>query len=188
MNSSANQQTYGGPGWGNPGWGNNQAGQAGGQTGAWNPPPFWHPAGMSRPVGIAAMVLGFIFFWPIGLAILAALWATGRIGCRGRRGWAMSAPMGPYNDSQGPRSGSPPWAGLANWCGGERAPPSSGNRAFDEYRTETIRRLEDEQKEFNGFLDRLRFAKDKAEFDQFMAERRQGPVPPSPDHQEPGHG
>ena len=48
---------------------------------------------------------------------------------------------------------------------------SSGNWAFDEYREETIRRLEDEQKEFKDFLGRLRRAKDKAEFDQFMAER-----------------
>ena len=48
----------------------------------------------------------------------------------------------------------------------------SGNAAFDEYRTETIRRLEDEEKEFHDFLARLRQAKDRAEFDQFMADRR----------------
>jgi hypothetical protein len=53
--------------------------------------------------------------------------------------------------------------------------PSSGNRAFDEYRTDTLRRLEEEQREFRDFLDRLRFAKDKTEFDQFMAERRNRP-------------
>ena len=55
---------------------------------------------------------------------------------------------------------------------------SSGNRAFDEYRAETLRRLEEEQREFKEFLDRLRHAKDKAEFDQFMAER--GRRPPGP--------
>jgi len=55
---------------------------------------------------------------------------------------------------------------------------SSGNRAFDEYRTETLRRLEEEQREFRDFLQRLRAAKDKAEFDQFMAERRNRPEPP----------
>jgi hypothetical protein len=49
---------------------------------------------------------------------------------------------------------------------------SSGNAAFDEYRAETLRRLEEEQKEFREYLERLRKAKDKAEFDQFMAERR----------------
>ena len=57
---------------------------------------------------------------------------------------------------------------------------SSGNRAFDEYRAETLRRLEEEQREFKEFLDRLRHAKDKAEFDQFMAERRNRPQGPSP--------
>jgi len=55
--------------------------------------------------------------------------------------------------------------------GGSRPRPS-GNRAFDEYRQETLRRLEEEQREFQDFLVRLRMAKDKAEFDQFMAERR----------------
>ena len=51
---------------------------------------------------------------------------------------------------------------------------STGNRAFDEYREETLRRLEEEVDEFQAFLQRLRHAKDKAEFDQFMAERRGG--------------
>ena len=57
---------------------------------------------------------------------------------------------------------------------------SSGNRAFDDYREETLRRLEDEQREFRDFLARLRMAKDKAEFDQFMAERRARPAPSAP--------
>ena len=61
-------------------------------------------------------------------------------------------------------------------------PPSSGNRAFDEYRVETLRRLEEEQAEFKDFLDRLRHAKDKEEFDQFMAQHRPRPTPP-PDGQ-----
>ena len=52
---------------------------------------------------------------------------------------------------------------------------SSGNRAFDDYRQETLKRLEDEQREFKEFLERLRFAKDRGEFDQFMADRRQRP-------------
>ena len=64
-------------------------------------------------------------------------------------------------------------------------PPSrsSGNRAFDEYRTETLQRLEEEQREFREFLARLRMAKDKAEFDQFMAERRRRPEGPEPQPQ-----
>lgn len=48
---------------------------------------------------------------------------------------------------------------------------SSGNSAFDTYKTETLRRLEEEQGNFEAFLERLREAKDKAEFDQFMDDR-----------------
>jgi glutathione synthase/RimK-type ligase-like ATP-grasp enzyme len=67
---------------------------------------------------------------------------------------------------------------------GRRRAESSGNTAFDEYRAETMRRLEEEQNEFVNFLDRLRQAKDKAEFDQFMAERRN--APPSSSGEAPG--
>ena len=59
-------------------------------------------------------------------------------------------------------------------------PTSSGNRAFDDYRSETLKRLEDEQREFKEFLERLRFAKDRAEFDQFMDQRRQRPSEEGP--------
>jgi hypothetical protein len=49
---------------------------------------------------------------------------------------------------------------------------TNGSPAFDEYRAETLRRLEREQDEFQEFVDHLRMAKDKAEFDEFIAERR----------------
>ena len=62
-------------------------------------------------------------------------------------------------------------AAAERWGCGPRE-RSSGNRAFDEYRAETLRRLEEEQREFMAFLDRLRHARYKVEFDQFMAERR----------------
>lgn len=59
----------------------------------------------------------------------------------------------------------------------------SGNRAFDEYRQETLKRLEEEADEFRSFLDRLRLAKDKAEFEDFMTERRNRPSSePRPDN------
>lgn len=48
---------------------------------------------------------------------------------------------------------------------------SSGNTAFDAYKSETLRRLEDEQENFESFLQRLRESKDKSEFDQFMDDR-----------------
>ena len=47
----------------------------------------------------------------------------------------------------------------------------TGNAAFDAYKADTLRRLEEEQTNFEAFLERLREAKDKAEFDQFMDER-----------------
>lgn len=47
----------------------------------------------------------------------------------------------------------------------------TGNAAFDEYRADTLKRLEEERTAFTGFLEKLRAAKDKAEFEQFMADR-----------------
>ncbi len=97
---------------------------------------------------IAAMVLGFVFVWPVGLALLAyMIWSkrmfTGTCAKRTR-------------------------THHASW---KAAMKSSGNAAFDAYKAETLRRLEDEQDQFEAFLQRLREAKDKAEFDQFMDER-----------------
>jgi hypothetical protein len=144
--------------------------------------PRWHP-GL-----ILLMILGFIFWWPVGLAILAfTLWSR-NMGCYGSDRWQrkmerMEEKMGRVREKM-ERFGGP--FGHGPWGGGSwGAPRSSGNHAFDEYRTETLRRLEEEQREFRDFLDRLRFAKDKAEFDQFMAERRNRPpqVPEAPQPQ-----
>jgi hypothetical protein len=55
----------------------------------------------------------------------------------------------------------------------------AGLSAFEEYRAETLQRLDREQTECHDFLDHLRTAKDKAEFDRFMAERRRRPTPPA---------
>ncbi len=91
---------------------------------------------------IAAMVLGFIFIWPLGLALLFyMIWSNKMsLTCRNRPNRKL-------------------------------AMRSTGNTAFDAYRDETLKRLEEEQTAFRGFLDRLRQAKDKSEFDQFMSER-----------------
>ena len=74
--------------------------------------------------------------------------------------------------------------GRSDWFG----PVSSGNRAFDDYRAETLKRLEDEEREFKEFLERLRVAKDRAEFDHFMAERRQRPFEPDAQTEPPPAG
>ena len=47
----------------------------------------------------------------------------------------------------------------------------TGNAAFDAYKADTLHRLQEEQDNFEGFLERLRAAKDKSEFDAFMDER-----------------
>lgn len=94
---------------------------------------------------ITAMVLGFIFVWPLGLAILFYMIGSGRMGHKSRY-WRRG-------------------------CSAIGAHGATGNTAFDEYRAETLKRLEEEQNAFTGFLDELRAAKDKAEFDQFMSER-----------------
>jgi hypothetical protein len=50
-------------------------------------------------------------------------------------------------------------------------PRSSGNASFDAYREDTLRRLQEEQDDFETFLNRLRAARDQTEFDQFMDDR-----------------
>jgi hypothetical protein len=115
------------------------------------------------PAWIALTLVGFLVWWPLGLIVLGYLIGSGRLarftGCGARR----------WQHTQGNPSRS--WNARSSY---------SGNRAFDEYRAETLRRLEDEQREFKEFLDRLRHAKDKAEFDQFMAERGRRPPGPTP--------
>ena len=133
-------------------------------------------------MAIAFTVLGFIFWWPVGLALLIYMIGSGRMGCFGRRRRAMyQAQDWQARDWQS----AGPWANWKSWaCGfSERPASTSGNRAFDEYKAETLRRMEEEQKDFGAFLERLRFAKDKSEFDQFMAERRARPPAPPTDEQ-----
>jgi hypothetical protein len=135
---------------------------------------------IGKPAWIALMVLSFFVFWPLGLAILAFLIWSGRMGCHygsndrwNRKMERLQQKMDRARDAMnayGQYSRGPFWGGT----------PSSGNRAFDEYRSETIKRLEEEQQEFRDFLERLRFAKDKTEFDQFMTERRDRPAPQAP--------
>jgi hypothetical protein len=129
-------------------------------------PAFWHPA------WIVLMVLGFVLWWPVGLALLAfTLWGR-RMSCWGGHGYDHWQEKMERVRTKMERFGHSGWS-HGGWAG-----PSSGNRAFDEYRSETLHRLEEEQREFREFLQRLRMARDKAEFDQFMAERRNRPEPP----------
>lgn len=138
---------------------------------------------IGKPAWIALMIAGFLVWWPIGLITLGFLIGSGRImGCwtHGRQArWQRRMQQG-MEQMQQAASGWGSWG--SGWCGPGRQ-TSSGNRAFDEYRAETLRRLEDEQRDFFEFLNRLRQAKDKAEFDQFMAERGRRQDGPSPQPQ-----
>ena len=120
--------------------------------------------GVPGPVWCGLALLGFFIWWPLGLVLMAAALWSGTMRCCG-----MS--FGPWNDTidRLPRQ---------SWW---RQQPTSGNQTFDEYRAETLRRLEQEERDFQGFLARLRMAKDKAEFDQFMADRRTENKPPNSD-------
>jgi hypothetical protein len=104
-----------------------------------------------RPAWLIVMVIGFVMFWPIGLSILLyMIWSnrmSNRTGCKS------------WNRHRTHRSAG-----------------ATGNTAFDSYREETLKRLEEERDAFVNFLTELRSAKDRAEFDQFMARRSAEPA------------
>jgi len=105
---------------------------------------------------IVAVSLAFAATWIAGM-VLAILFAVT---------WSRSRIFG----------GRDPSANIAQQVVAEVAPAfsktsSSGNASFDAYKADTIRRLQEEQESFEGFLNRLREAKDKTEFDEFMDER-----------------
>ncbi len=110
-----------------------------------------------RPLELVAMILGFIVFWPIGLAVLAyVLW-------RKRNGMETQVPLWV------PRIGP-----LAR---------NTDNSAFEDWKKAELDRLEEErrrlataQQEFESFLDNLKRAKDREEFDRFMGERNHPPA------------
>src|SRR5579863_5677918 len=130
-----------------------------------------------KPAWIALTIVSFILFWPAGLVVLGFLIGSGRMGCwTARRGERWQSRMERMQQRMQARA--------AQWGGPGPAGRSSGNWAFDEYRAETLRRLEEEQRQFREFLDRLRHAKDKAEFDEFMAEMRRRPTPEQGPHTE----
>lgn len=124
------------------------------------------------PVTVALMVLGFVIWWPLGLAMLAyILWGEMFGGSADKaerfvhrtRNWAEGCA----------RDGGFRGHGFRRGFG-----PSSGNAAFDEYRAEQLRRLEEERKRldeeiaaFQEYMRNLRMARDREEFDRFMRDR-----------------
>lgn len=120
------------------------------------------------PLTIALMVLGFIVWWPLGLAMLAyILWGENFGGSAEKaQGW-VSKQRAWVRGNCGPNS---------HHRHGFRH--SSGNAAFDDYRAEQLKRLEEERKRldeevnaFHEYMRNLRMAKDREEFDRFMRDR-----------------
>ncbi|HTJ57969.1 MAG TPA: DUF2852 domain-containing protein [Devosiaceae bacterium] len=123
------------------------------------------------PITVLAMILGFIVFWPLGLAVLAyILWGE-------RFGWSPDRAER-WVDRQKERA--------QGWCQsnhdgfrrGSSWTSRSGNAAFDEYREEQLKRLDEERRrldeevhEFHDYLRNLHMARDREEFDRFMRER-----------------
>jgi len=150
---------------------------------------------------VVLMILGFMWWWPLGLIILGFLIARRKYGWR-RQMYVGSGPMSEWScqtngwdDRWDRKIGRmqekiervrDKMESFRSRAGGGFGSPTSGNRAFDDYRAETLKRLEDEQREFKEYLERLRLAKDRAEFDQFMADRRQRPFEQKP-AEEPPH-
>jgi hypothetical protein len=118
--------------------------------------PAWTPA------TIALMVLGFMVFWPLGLAMLAyILWGDRFDGFK--------------RDFKGATDGVFSCRGRH---GRHRGFGRTGNIAFDEWREKELERIQEERrkldetlKEFDSYLRELRRAKDQQEFDRFMDER-----------------
>ena len=98
-----------------------------------------------RSAWIALAVVGLVVFWPIGLALIAYIIWSKRMRCNH---WGQHRSFRHHGMGR------------------------TGNTAFDSYREETLKRLEEERDAFVGFLDQLRAAKDRAEFDQFMSSRQ----------------
>jgi hypothetical protein len=125
-----------------------------------------------RPLELAAMILGFVFFWPIGLAILAFKLCGGQFP-------RFAGPQWQSESGRGGSWGFGPWGHpSAAWRGWQGS--ASGNFAFEDYKRATLERLEaerrklaEEERAFADFLRELRTARDREEFDRFMQSRRQ---------------
>ncbi len=123
-----------------------------------------------RSLEIGAIVVGFIYWWPVGLALvawkLAGYPAFAELRDQARR--AMTDFEGARPASRFARAFE-----AANRRGG------SGNAAFDDYRRAELdrleaqrRALEEESRAFAEFVEELKRAKDREQFDAFMAKRR----------------
>lgn len=122
--------------------------------------PAWTPA------TIALTVIGFMVFWPLGLAMLAyIIWGDRLDGFKRDANRMTDSIFG------GCRKAS----FRAN---------RTGNVAFDDWRSKELERLAEERRkldemyeEFDAYAAELRRAKDQEEFDRFMGDRNKRTAP-----------
>jgi hypothetical protein len=141
---------------------------AGPQSGPWN-------QGAHRRCGrkpgrgleIAGIILGFIFVWPLALAYL--VWKMCGYPKYDEARAFLNETFGRAKDDLFRSRGPAGFGGFA----------STGNAAFDEYRRSELERLEaerrkldEEARDFRNFVEELKRAKDREEFDAYMAKRR----------------
>ena len=136
--------------------------------------PDWTPA------TIALMVLGFVVFWPLGLAMLAYIIFGDRL--RTFKKDANDSVDGMFASCRGKFRGGR----------GHGFRSATGNVAFDDWRKAELERIEEERRkldemraDFDRYVRELRRAKDQEEFDRFMRERNSGgpgSVPGFPAH------
>ena len=128
--------------------------------------PAWTPA------TIALMVLGFMVFWPLGLAMLAyIIWGDRLDGFKRDVNQATDGFFASCRSKRGRHHRS-------------HHHGRTGNVAFDDWREKELERLAEERKrlddmltEFDDYARELRRAKDQEEFDRFMANRNKSTAP-----------
>ncbi len=138
-----------------------------------------------KPLELVAMILGFIVFWPIGLAIVFwKIWQRKH----GYEGDIFAFAQERAADLQArwnEATGGPSDRKSASGWRGPGFMRSSGNVAFDDWRESELARLEEErrklaeaEREFSEHIEKLRRAKDREEFESFMQARGNGSAGP----------
>ena len=122
------------------------------------------------PLTIALMVLGFVIWWPLGLAALAYILWGEMFGGSAEKAERFAQRSRAWAEKCGPNG--------HGYRGHWRNQSASGNAAFDDYRAEQLRRLDEERKrldeeihQFHEYMRNLRMARDREEFDRFMRDR-----------------
>ena len=128
-----------------------------------------------RSFEIGAIVVGFLYWWPLAAAYVA--WKIAGYPALGElRGLAnRSSAWGSAWNSAG-TTGRSRFAAAYEAANGVG---STGNRAFDEYRRAELDRLDaqrralaEESRAFSEYVEGLKRAKDREEFDAYMAQKR----------------